>query len=321
MKHFIIIALMVSLLLSITPAFAEKYGSFVKVSESVEGTFDEVVKKSEEAIKKGGWDILASFPNAVPEGCSFRAHTIVLNSPDYAQKIMSHGPRSSFALPLRVGIYEDDKGINIAFVNPASINRTVLGDKVANELSVNTMNKLSEILASAANGNAVNKQIGQLRKKGKVGGMGGGHFRDMIEVIYKKEDKGDTFQEITKKVKEGIESNKKEWKMIYALELDNGNALLYGVNQSKMEAKAYKIAGEKRESKENQCPGIDHTSSFPIEVAVYKEKGMVKVSILDGMYRMKVYFEDAGMWAFMKNMGMPGEIQEEIVEMSLAGLK
>jgi hypothetical protein len=30
------------------------------------------------------------------------------------------------------------------------------------------------------------------------------------------------------------------------------------------------------------------------------------------MYRMKMYFEDAGKWAFMKNMGMPGSIADEI---------
>jgi len=38
------------------------------------------------------------------------------------------------------------------------------------------------------------------------------------------------------------------------------------------------------------------------------------------MYRMKMYFEDAGMWAFMKNMSMPGEIEDEIVKMSVAEL-
>jgi hypothetical protein len=42
---------------------------------------------------------------------------------------------------------------------------------------------------------------------------------------------------------------------------------------------------------------------------------------LDEMYRMKVYFEDAGKWAFMKNMRMPGQIEDEIVEASLLKLK
>ena len=36
---------------------------------------------------------------------------------------------------------------------------------------------------------------------------------------------------------------------------------------------------------------------------------------------MKVYFEDAGKWAFMKNMGMPGQIEKEIIEMVKINLK
>ncbi|MBI4690683.1 MAG: hypothetical protein HY754_10540 [Nitrospirae bacterium] len=61
--------------------------------------------------------------------------------------------------------------------------------------------------------------------------------------------------------------------------------------------------------------------AFPIEVIVYREDGMVKVATLDEMYRMKVYFEDAGKWAFMKNMGMPGAIEKEITEMAVSKLK
>jgi hypothetical protein len=30
------------------------------------------------------------------------------------------------------------------------------------------------------------------------------------------------------------------------------------------------------------------------------------------MFRMKMYFEDAGKMAFAKNMGMPGSIEEEL---------
>ena len=36
------------------------------------------------------------------------------------------------------------------------------------------------------------------------------------------------------------------------------------------------------------------------------------MNILTEMWRMKLYFQDAGNWAFMKNMAMPGDIQKEI---------
>ena len=35
---------------------------------------------------------------------------------------------------------------------------------------------------------------------------------------------------------------------------------------------------------------------------------------------MKMYFEDAGKWAFMKNMGMPGSIEDEVTEQIQAAL-
>ncbi|GBD99994.1 hypothetical protein BMS3Abin07_02041 [bacterium BMS3Abin07] len=321
MKRLIFLPVIIFMLVISSTAHAEKYGTYVKVAENIQGTFDNTVKSSEEALTKNGWQILASYSSSVPEACTFRAHNIVIYSPEYARQIMSHGPRSSFAAVLRVGIYEDGKGINIAFTNPASLNRTVLGDKVETELSVNTMNKISEILSSAVKGTVVNMQIGEIREKGRVGGMGGGDFNDMIEEIYKKEDSGDLFSEIAEKVKAGIESNKKNWKLIYTLDLPGSDTIIYGVNKAETEARAYTIAGEKRESKNYRCPGIDHVPAFPIEVVVYREKGMVKVVTLDEMYRMKLYFEDAGMWAFMKNMAMPGAIQREITEISTSGLK
>jgi uncharacterized protein (DUF302 family) len=299
---------------------AQEYGVYVKAVEKVSGAFDDVVKNTEGALTNHGWQVLASYDAAVPGGCGFKAHTIVIHSPDYAKKILAHGPTAAFALPLRVEIYTDENGTNIAFLNPASLNRTVLGDGVEKDLSVSTMKELETVLASAGKGSAVNKQIGEIRGKGYVGGMGGGAFQDKIEDIYKKEDTGANFHEIAAKVKEGITSNKKGWKLVYSLE-PLGDVVIYGVNKPQTEARAFGIAGEKRESEKNRCPGIDHAAAFPIEVVVMKERGMVKVVTLTEMYRMKVYFEDAGKWAFMKNMRMPGQIEDEIIEVSGAKLK
>jgi uncharacterized protein (DUF302 family) len=299
---------------------AQEYGVYVKVAEKMSGPFDEVVKNAESALAADGWQVLASYDASVPEGCGFKAHTIVIHSEDYAKKILAHGPTAAFALPLRVEIFTNEKGINIGFTNPASLNRTVLGDTVEKDLSVATMKRLETVLAAAGKGAIVNQQIGEIRDKGYVGGMGGGAFSGKIEEIYKKEDTGSNFHAIAEKVKEGIGSNKKGWKLIYSLE-PVSDVVIFGVNNPKTEARAYGIAGEKRASDINPCPGIDHAAAFPIEVVVMKERGMVKVITLTEMYRMKVYFEDAGKWAFMKNMRMPGQIENEIIEVSGAKLK
>lgn len=299
---------------------AQEYGVYVKAVDKIKGTFDEAVKNTEEALRKNGWQVLASYEASVPKKCGFRAYNIVVNSPEYSREIMSHGPTAAFAIPLRVELYQDEKGLNAAFVNPASINRTILGDKTEKQLSETTMNKLSSILASAVQGEVVNRQIGEIRSEGRVGGMGGGDFSEMPEVIYKKDDAPGVFQDIASKVKEGIMSNNKGWKLIYTLEPAK-DLVMYGINNPATEARAYGIAGEKRESEDYRCPGIDHAAAFPIEVVIYKERGVVKVVTLDEMYRMKLYFQDAGNWAFIKNMRMPGEIKGEIVDISTSKLE
>ncbi len=319
-KTFLFVFL--SLVLFVSTGFAGEYGVYVKVVEKAKGNFDEVSGKVESALKRGGWDILASYASGVPEGCAFRSKVIVFSSPTYAKSIMSNGVKATFALPLRAGIYEDETGINVAFVNPASINRTMVHETKLEDLSLSTMNSIADIISRNVPGNIVRRQIGEIRQKGRVGGMGGGDFLGKIEEVYSASDDSDaSLKNISENVKKGIIENKKNWKLIYTLDLSAQGAVIFGVTEPKMEGRAFGIAGEKRSSGSYRFPGIDHDAAFPIEVVVYKDAGKTRVAVLDGMYRMKVYFEDAGKWAFMKNMRMPGQIQDDIVEMTKAKLK
>ncbi len=310
------------LLMFVSVSFASEYGVYVKVVEKAKGSFDEVSNAVEGTLKNSGWEILAAYNSGVPAGCKFRSRVIVFSSPAYAKSIISNSVKASFALPLRAGIYEDETGINVAVVNPSSINKTIVHETRLNDLSLSAINPIVDAIAKAVPGNIVKKQIGEIRSKGRVGGMGGGDFLDKVEEVYVAHDGSDaTFKKISENVKRGILENKKNWKLIYTLDLSSHGAIIFGVTEAKMEGKAFKIAGEKRASDYYKFPGIDHGAAFPIEIIVYKDGGKVKVVILDEMYRMKVYFEDAGKWAFMKNMGMPGQIEDEIIEMVKANLK
>ncbi len=319
-KTFIFMVLTLFLLASVS--IAGEYGVYVKVIEKAKGSFDEVSSNVEAALKSAGWEVLAAYNTGVPDGCKFRSRVIVFSSPAYAKSIMSTGVKAAFSLPLRAGIYEDESGINVAVVNPASINRTVIHETKLNDLSLSSINSVVDAIAKAVPGNIVKKQIGEVRSKGSVGGMGGGDFLDKIVEIYAAQDNADAaFKSISEKVKKGILGNEKNWKLIYAYDLSAHNAMIFGLTEAKMEGRAFRIAGEKRASDSYKFPGIDHNTAFPIEVIVYKDDNRIKVVTLDGMYRMKVYFEDAGKWAFMKNMGMPGQIEKEIIEMVKINLK
>lgn len=320
LERYLLVCLMSFVLVSVS--FAAEYGVYVKVIEKAQGSFDEVSNKVESALKNAGWEILAAYNSGVPEGCKFRSRVIVFSSPAYAKSILAQGVKAAFALPLRAGIYEDETGIHVAVLNPASVNRTIVHEMKLDDLSLSTINSIMDTISKYVPGTIAKKQIGEIRSKGKVGGMGGGDFLDKVEEVYAAQDNSDaTFKKVWESVKKGILENKKDWKLIYSLDLSAYGAVIFGITEAKMEGRAFGIAGEKRSSDSYKFPGIDHDAAFPIEVVVYKEGGKAKVVILNEMYRMKVYFEDAGNWAFMKNMRMPGQIQDEIVDMVNANLK
>ncbi len=320
MKRFTLFLLVV--LLAYSPVLAaEEYGVYIKVIEKARGSFDEVSSSLESALKKDGWEILGSHDTGVPEKCGFRSRVISFSSEEYAATILKNGVKAAFALPLRAGIYEDEKGINIAFVNPSSINRTIIDETALDAFSLVTANAIGETISGTVKGNVVNEQAGQIRKKGKIGGMGGGDFLNKIDEIRSFPESADsTIRQIAEKVKSGILRNDMDWKLMYSYDLADRGAVIYGTTRKATEGKAFRIAGEKRKADTNTCPGIDHGAAFPIEVLVYKDGGQVKVVLMDGMYRMKMYFEDAGKWAFMKNMTMPGKIEKEIIDVVSSGL-
>lgn len=309
-------------LFMVTPVFsAQEYGTFVKVVEKASGSFDEVSMAVESGLTKAGWAILNTFDSGVQPGCKFRSRVIVFSSDAYAYALMKNGVKAAFAVALRAGVYEDETGVHVTVVNPASINRTVIHETKLDSFSIGVSNSLVQAISAAVPGNPVKKQTGQLRDTGRIGGMGGGDFLDKIEEVYAAADDSDaTFNKVVEGVKKGILGNKKNWKLVYTYGLSPLGPVIFGVTESNMEARAFEIAGDKRASSNLKFPGIDHGAAFPIEVIVYKDGGKVKVVTMDEMYRMKLYFEDAGMWAFMKNMKMPGDIESEVVEMSISQL-
>lgn len=316
MKAFFLSFLMFLFTVSFALA-GEQYGVYVKVIEKARGSFDEVSGSVESGLRSAGWEVLGTYDTGVPKDCQFKSRVVIFSSDSYAASIMANGGKAAFALPLRAGIYEDETGINVDFVNPASINRTIIDETRLHDLSVSTSNAIAEAISKSVPGDVVIEQVGQIRKKGTVGGMGGGEFIEKIEEIYVASDaSNETFKKVSSSVSNGILQNDKEWKLIYTYDLSGQDAIIFGIAKSKTEGKAFTIAGEKRSSKSYRFPGLDHGAAFPIEVIVYRDGGFAKVVTLDEMYRMKLYFEDAGMWAFMKNMGMPGQIEREIVEIA-----
>lgn len=298
----------------------KEYRVYQYVIQSAGGEFEEISLILENGLEAAGWKVVAKVDAGVPEDCLYRAQVFVLYDSLYARQIMEANPKTGpFAVLDRVNLFGDENGIHVSVVNPHSINRTILMDDVRfEEMTENHLLALRAAIAGNVDGKAANMEYGQKRKKGYIGKtmgiMAGGIFEDKLQdkAIIADSD----VNTVAAKVREGLARNGEKWGMhlVYALELPEYDTVLLGTTGTPMNTKSFNIvkAGSDKSRKKFSCPGLAHAAAYPIEIVVTKENGEVKVRFIDAMYRMKMYFEDAGKWAFMKNMGMPGSIADEL---------
>ena len=302
-KHLITAILAVFLVASTAGAAQKDQGVYVKVFDGMKANISDTAKKAGEALKAGGFEVLATYENGAPEGCKFRAMTIVFTKADYAQKVTSAGAEKAFALPLRFSLYEDEKGLNGAFMNPVSIDRTIFqGASMDGE----ALKVLDEAIAALRKTGPVSvKQIGQIRDSGDITGMGGGPFPEKVVKAASSSKSPAELADALGRV------NSNGWHAIYTYKVSPSVAIV-GLVKARTEGRAFGIAGESRSSSSYRFPGLDHAAAFPVEVVLVRQGNSTSALILKEMWRMKLYFQDAGNWAFMKNMGMPGQIQDEV---------
>lgn len=313
-----------------------------KLDTAKQGVYEYVVRGSqmefasassllEQQFHDSDFQLLAKLDAGVPKGCPYRARVFVVFDPEYGQKLLeANRLTAAFALLDRINLFEDEAGLHVAIVNPLNVNRTVLMDDFSyNDLALNHKAKLRKLILAAEIGPESQTQFGKFRKKGYIGKtfgiMAGGPFNKKIKEVATLSDAD--FSEVVEKVKEGLSQGEGKWGMRLActLVLNDAGIAILETTSPKIEKKSFKIvkAGSDKSRKHLAFPGLAHAAGYPIEVVVAREEDGVKVRLVNIMYRMKMYFEDAGKMAFAKNMGMPGSIQDEIQkQVSLAlGLK
>ncbi len=306
----------------------KEYRVYQYVVESAQGSFEEISEAIENSAINNGWQVLAKVDGGVPENCPYKTRVFVLYDSAYGKLIMdANSFTGPFAVVDRVNLFEDENGIHVSVVNPHSINRTILMDDQKYEnMSEAHLQSLRNMITSVVKGTISEKEYGQKRKKGYIGKtmgvMAGGSFDGKIDD--EATVTGKDFQEVVAKVREGLSKTGEKWGMhlVYELPLPEYGVVLFGTTGTPMDSKSFKIvkAGSDKSRKKFKCPGIAHAAAYPLEVVVRKTEEGVKVQMLNVMYRMKMYFEDAGKWAFMKNMGMPGSIHDEVKKQIQAGL-
>ncbi|KAA0231477.1 hypothetical protein EDS67_02745 [candidate division KSB1 bacterium] len=306
----------------------KKFGVYEYVVQSAQGSFEEIAQTLEKSAAEQGWQVLAQIDAGVPEACSYRARVLVLLQPAYAQAIMAANRETGpFGVVDRVNIFEDEKGLHVAVVNPHSINRTILmNDAAFAEMSEQHLLALRQMILVAVQGTESHEQFGPVRDEGHIGKtmgvMAGGAFVDKIvdEAVIP----AGNFEQVVNMVRKGLSVPSPKWGMhlVYETALPEYETVVFGTTGTPMDSKSFSIvkAGGSDARKGFKCPGLAHAAAYPIEVVVTKQGADVKVRLVHIMFRMKMYFEDAGKWAFMKNMGMPGSMQDEIKAQINSGL-
>jgi uncharacterized protein (DUF302 family) len=306
---------------------AQKYGVYLKIADGAGENVAEVARSVEGAVEGAGWDLLASYSAGVrAQDCSYEAHVVVVNWPEHTQVVMSQGNHGAFAAPVRISVFEDENGVHVAAVNPRSIHRTIVAEEGMEE----EWDRLAEELRSTLTINMgvppSEGEFGQFRDKGRIGRtfgiMAGGPFQEKIKTITTVEGEVEAVASRLFETLQGMEPGP-EWgsRAVYLMNAGE-DVWVLGMTGERMERRSFSIVGRGSDkSREDMaCPGIDHTPAYPIEVVLTQEGEEVRLTLIDEMFRMKMFFEDAGKMAFARNMGMPGDIEDEVKEKILAAL-
>lgn len=251
------------------------------------------------------------------------ARVLVVHSPSYAQTVLARGPRAAYAIPVRLAVYQDERGTHIVMANPRSLNRTIVAEESFADQSEALVTDVGHIVANARRGSGAVREYGQMRDRGYIGRtmgvMAGGDFTDKINDVYSVQgDSTTVIRRVARQVWDRLQEHggKGPWQFrpVYQLDLAEQGVVIVGVTGSAAEARAFSIvgAGADEQAKSFGCPGLSHAPAFPIEVVIMSDLGRVRVTLVNQMYRMKMYFEDAGKMKFAANMRMPGSIEDEI---------
>ncbi len=329
MKAFLSSILAVLCLVSFILGVEKKQGVYEEVLDRVDLEFPVVVQRLDSSFTAGGFKVLAKIENGVPSQCPFKATVLAVYYPEYGQQLITMNAQTApYAVVDRIIVFEDENGIHVAIVNPINILRTVLmDDESPLALADSHRQMLRQIIIQGVNaGQPSTHQYGQFRKKGYIGRtmgvMAGGPFNEKINTIL---TTSLSVADVINRLKAAFQQNTGDWAIgvRYVLQLPENGIAVLGVSSPAIEERSYRIvgAGSDKRRKNFKCPGIAHAGAYPMEVVIRQTNGVTSVEVVDIMYRMKMYFEDAGKWAFAKNMTMPGSIQSEIEDVVKQALR
>ena len=285
--------------------------------------------------------------------CGFKAHLFVLQDVSYTNYLTGFGDKYLVGAFLKVAVYQTPAGVQVNICDPETINRIVFNDlddtkyeqavkgtKPFRDALIKTVQKIDlgdkvqipmEPIRSDEDLREASKDMFMM-----VGPMTLFDDEDQFPVIYRSKaaDATSGIQETDAFLEQNLSAFKADkddrayqwspkdedlqWQIEARIFNADSTALLLGISRPRTEALSFKIAGKPRVNKTNSCPGIDHATAYPVEVLLTYEDGEVVVRTAREMFRMDMYFWDAGKMAFMEYMNMP-KMLDQSIKMALLG--
>lgn len=296
---------------------------YVVVADSVPLSVPAAATALTGALTRQGWTVLANHALGTDAPrCKFGAHVVVAQQPARVAALLANGAQAAFAIPVRLGVFEDERGVHVTLVNPLNVERTMVAESGLEASGRALVDEISSIAAAATHGRRVNRPFGQSRTRGLIGKtmgvMAGGAFTKQVGTITTATggaaaDVRRVADDIWRRLQQPA-SGKWQLRGVYRLDLAEQGMVILGVSGAAMEAKAFGIVGAGGDDARSKfsCPGLAYAAAFPVELVIRRDGGLVRVEAIDAMFRMKMYFEDAGQMKFARNMMMPGSIADEL---------
>jgi len=317
--------------LCLAPATAPAQGAqrvYVVIADSVPMSVPAASTAIAAALTQRGWTVLADHAVGTDQAqCSYSAHVVVARQPAHAAALLALGAQAAFAVPVRLGVFEDERGVHVAMVNPLSTERTIVTESGLEATGRALVEEVAGTVAAATRGRRVNRPYGQSRNRGLIGKtmgvMAGGAFTRQVETLTTASggspaDVRRVADDIWKRLQQPARG---KWQLrgVYRLDLAEHGLAILGVSGGAMETKAFAIvgAGDDDARSSFKCPGLAYAAAFPVELVIRRDGSQVKVEAINAMFRMKMYFEDAGQMKFARNMMMPGSIAGELKEIAV----
>ncbi len=249
-----------------------------------------VVADVKSALESAGFKVITSYnPGELKD-----LTVLIVKSDEFFGAVNKAGRYAFYAIPLRVGVQKTKDGNSIMFTNPVYlVDAFAPGKNSLESAAEKVKGELENALKKVKGIKVEKKEFGFKTDPEEIGDwqmMG-----ESIYTIYEIGHKYGSIDAALKALDDSLSKGTNGWKKVYEIKLEK--AAVVGVANVGYEKEAFEIGG------------YNHLCAFPIELVIY-DNGKIKA--LPEMYRMSLYFMDAGMSAFAAHASMPGEIDNSL---------